>query len=248
MAAFNEPTDPIVGWVWTKPKRDGYVGPVPSTRREGFRLIVNTRDERGHKPHAHVVKGGTKVKVTLDASLTAYEPKGMKKADIVRARELVGANFGKLMTWWDTTMAKPIPDRIPVPPMSEAMYRNTIRTAKKDEPTDVVTARFRPKSDVLVLTLRSGIMLAFPRAHVREIARIDPQNVGLVEVQPGGDGISFLSHDIDISIPGLLADELGALFARAIDKRRRGKTSSKKGSVSPKNDERGGRRRKPVAA
>lgn len=74
---------------------------VPSIRREGFRLIVNTRDERGHEPHAHVVKGRTKVKVMLDASLTPYESKGMKKADIARARELVGANFGKLMTWWE---------------------------------------------------------------------------------------------------------------------------------------------------
>ena len=123
-------------------------------------------------------------------------------------------------------MAKPIPDRIPVPPMSESMYRNAIRTAKKDEPTDVIAARFKPRSDVLVLTLRSGITLEFPRAHVREIARIDPQNVGRVEVQPGGDGISFLSHDIDISIPGLLADELGALFARGFPKKRRARRTA----------------------
>ncbi len=123
-------------------------------------------------------------------------------------------------------MAKPIPDRIPVPPMSEPMYQNAIRTAKKDEPTDVVAARFKPKSDVLVLTLRSGITLEIPRAHVREIARIDPQHVGRVEVQPGGDGISFLSHDIDISIPGLLADELGALFARGLPKKRRARRTA----------------------
>jgi hypothetical protein len=144
-------------------------------------------------------------------------------------------------------MAKPIPDRIPVPPMSESMYRNALRTAKKDEPTDVVAARFKPKSDVLVLTLRSGITLEFPRTHVREIARIAPQNVGRVEVQPGGDGISFLNHDIDISIPGLLADELGTLFARAIGKRGRGKTSPKKSAASRKNGERGGRRKSMAA-
>lgn len=144
-------------------------------------------------------------------------------------------------------MAKPIPDRIPVPPMSESMYRNALRTAKKDEPTDVVAARFRPKSDVLALSLRSGITLEFPRAHIRELAGIEPQRIGRVEVQPGGDGISFRSHDIDISVPGLLADELGTLFARAIGQRARGKTSPKKSAASRKNGERGGRR-KAVAA
>ena len=64
---------------------------VPSVRFGSFRLIVNTRDERGHEPHVHVVKGNTKVKIVLDASLTPYEPKGMNRADIARARELVGA-------------------------------------------------------------------------------------------------------------------------------------------------------------
>jgi protein tyrosine phosphatase (PTP) superfamily phosphohydrolase (DUF442 family) len=73
---------------------------MPSITGQGFRLIINTRDERGHEPHAHVVKGRAKVKIALEASLTPYDVRNMSRRDIARARELVGANFGVLMKWW----------------------------------------------------------------------------------------------------------------------------------------------------
>ena len=73
---------------------------MPSIEVEGFRLTVNTRDERGHGPHVHVIKAGTKVCIALDASLSPYRLVGMKKRDIARARELVGEHFGQLMQWW----------------------------------------------------------------------------------------------------------------------------------------------------
>jgi hypothetical protein len=73
---------------------------MPTLEVEGFRLTVNSRDERGHKPHVHVIKAGTKVLVTLDASLAPYGLRGMSRRDVARARELVGAHFGQLMDWW----------------------------------------------------------------------------------------------------------------------------------------------------
>jgi len=56
---------------------------------EGFRIVVNTRDERGHRPHVHVIKGAAKCKVILDSELTPYDIR-MSKRDVRRARELVG--------------------------------------------------------------------------------------------------------------------------------------------------------------
>jgi hypothetical protein len=41
------------------------------------------------------------VQIFLDASLTAYNAQKMSSRDIARARELVGAHFGKLMRWWE---------------------------------------------------------------------------------------------------------------------------------------------------
>jgi hypothetical protein len=60
---------------------------MPTLEIEGFRLTINSRDERGHGAHAHV-------------RLAPYRVVGMKRRNIARARELVGENFGQLMEWW----------------------------------------------------------------------------------------------------------------------------------------------------
>lgn len=74
---------------------------MPSLIAEGFRLIINTRDERGHRPHVHVVKAGTKCKVVLDATLAVYDVVGMSRRNIVRARDLVRNNFTHLVERWN---------------------------------------------------------------------------------------------------------------------------------------------------
>jgi hypothetical protein len=84
----------------TKPIPLRYRDKVPTLEIEGFRLTVNSRDERGHKPHVHVIKAGTKVLITLDSSLTPYKLVGMSKRDVTRARELVAEHFGQLLEWW----------------------------------------------------------------------------------------------------------------------------------------------------
>ena len=81
------------------------------------------------------------------------------------------------------------------------------------------------------LTLRKGVIIRLPRTHIRELADSLPADIGKVEIQPGGDAISFRSIDVDIYVPGLLADELGHLFAKAMGRRSKGRTSEKKGSI-----------------
>ncbi len=145
-------------------------------------------------------------------------------------------------------MVKPVPRTVRVPPMTDAMYGTAIKPGKKDEPTDVVSARYNRPSDTLDLGLRNGIQVRFPRAHIRELAAWLPKEIGRVDIQPGGDGISIRNLDVDISVPGLLADELGALFARAIGRRARGKTSEKKAASSRANGSQQKHRRAPSAA
>jgi uncharacterized protein DUF4160 len=74
---------------------------VPGVEIEGFRIVVNTRDERGHKPHVHVIKGRTRCKIVLDSSLTPYDIVRMPQRDVRRARELVGDNFGFFADLWE---------------------------------------------------------------------------------------------------------------------------------------------------
>jgi hypothetical protein len=73
---------------------------VPGIEAEGFRIVVNTRDERGHKPHVHVIKDREKCKIILDATLQPYDIR-MTKQHVRRARELVGDHFGELVRLWE---------------------------------------------------------------------------------------------------------------------------------------------------
>ena len=63
---------------------------MPGFEAAGYRLVVNTRDERGHRPHVHVIRGPGKVKIQLDADLTPYDAVRLTRREIARARELVG--------------------------------------------------------------------------------------------------------------------------------------------------------------
>jgi hypothetical protein len=48
----------------------------------------------------HVIKGPQKCKIELDETLRPYDIR-MSKRDVRRARELVGAHFGKLFDLWE---------------------------------------------------------------------------------------------------------------------------------------------------
>jgi hypothetical protein len=144
-------------------------------------------------------------------------------------------------------MAK-VPARIPVPPLTDAMYDRGVRNTKKGDPFDVVCARYSRNQDVLDVTLRNGIAVRFPRKQIRELAGAKPAKLASVEIQPGGDGITFREIDVDIYVPGLLVDELGSVFARALGRKTRGLTSRKKAAASRANGRKGGRPKKSKAA
>ena len=134
-----------------------------------------------------------------------------------------------------------------IPPFTDAMYRAALKNAKRDEPIDVVRARYDRKADTLNLTLRKGITVCFPRRQIWEIAKAKPADLRKVEIQPGGDGISIRSVNVDIYVPGLLAEELGSLFAKANGRKSLGRTSPKKAAASRENGRNGGRPRKTAA-
>jgi len=140
-------------------------------------------------------------------------------------------------------MRKRFPKRIPVPPFTDAMYERALKNSRRLQPFDVVAARYDRKEDMLHLTLRKGVRVQLPRAHIRELAKAAPDELATVEIQPGGDGLTFRRLNADIYVPGLLADELGSLFAKALGRRGRGHTSTKKAAASRKNGRKGGRPR-----
>lgn len=74
---------------------------MPGKEFDGFRIVVNTRDERGHRPHVHAIKGTTKCKIVLARSLVAYDIVRMTAKNVRRARELVADNFGFFLDLWE---------------------------------------------------------------------------------------------------------------------------------------------------
>ena len=140
-------------------------------------------------------------------------------------------------------MRKRFPERIPAPSLTHAMYERALKNSRRSQPFDVVAARYDRKEDMLHLTLRKGVRVQLPRTHIRELAKAAPEELAMIEIHPGGDGITFRRLNADIYVPGLLADELGTLFAKALGRRARGHTSTKKAAASRKNGRKGGRPR-----
>jgi hypothetical protein len=127
--------------------------------------------------------------------------------------------------------------------LTDEMWAQAIRFTKRDHPFDVVRARYDRKTDRLVLIFRNGICLGFPRSSVEELRDAKPEQLAHVAIQPGGEGISIRAVDVDISVPGLLADKLGGVFAKALGRRGKWHTSAKKAAASRRNGRRGGRPR-----
>lgn len=132
------------------------------------------------------------------------------------------------------------PTHRPVPPLTDEMYDRG-RATVAEAPHDLVRAHYFCEDDALELTLRNGVQVRLPRMRIRELAAASEASLSKVEIQAGGDGITFRDIDVDIYVPGLLADELGVLFAKALGRKTRGRSSAKKAEASRANGRKGGR-------
>ncbi len=125
-------------------------------------------------------------------------------------------------------------------PTEQEFAAVTRRTAQKMKRLLLaVSARYDRRAERVMITLNNGAMVGFPLSVLPGLENAKPEDLGRIEVQGGGYGIHVKSLDADISIPALLADQLGSTaMSRAVAR----------ANASKANGKRGGRPRKQQAA
>jgi len=133
----------------------------------------------------------------------------------------------------------------PPPPMTRAQYERARAQGERlvRSPFALIEARYDESADSLFFRFRNGSTVSLPRRQIREIAKALPGSLRKIEIQGGLDGFSIEEIDVDIYLPGLIADEFAELFARGMGKKALGKSSEKKARSSALNGKRGGRPR-----
>ena len=113
------------------------------------------------------------------------------------------------------------------------------------EPT-AVAARYDRRRDRVVVSLNSGLELAFPPAMAEGLQNATPSELANIEISPSGLGIHFPAADAHLYVPALLGGIFGSkTFMAAELGRAGGKTrSAAKSAAARANGRRGGRPRK----
>ena len=84
------------------------------------------------------------------------------------------------------------------------------RAAKKAAFPAVVSARYDRRISRIVITLASGLDLAFSPKHAQGLEHAHPADLVGAEITPSGLGIHFPKLDADVYIPALLEGFLGS--------------------------------------
>lgn len=128
----------------------------------------------------------------------------------------------------------------------EAVQRGTER--QQDEPL-AVSARYDGRRDRVIISLDTGVELAFPPDLAEGLQNASPADLAKIEISPSGFGLHFPKLDADLYVPALLKGVFGSKSWIAAQLGREGGRSRSRAKVAAAraNGKRGGRPRKPTA-
>ena len=111
----------------------------------------------------------------------------------------------------------------------------------------VVAVRYDAERERIVLTLGTGVEVAFEPRLAQGFEKARPADLDVAEISPSGLGVHFPKIDADIYLPGLLDGLLGSKrYLAARNGKLGGKASSPaKRQAARENGKLGGRPRKP---
>jgi hypothetical protein len=113
----------------------------------------------------------------------------------------------------------------------------THRTAqKRKHQLLAVDARYDRRSERVMITLNNDAVVGFPLAVLPGLEHATPDDLRKIEVEGEGYGLHVASLDADISIPRLLADQLGStVMRRAVARANASKANGRLGGRPRKN-------------
>ena len=123
---------------------------------------------------------------------------------------------------------------------------NRRASAKKAAFPTVVAVRYDRRVSRVVITLVSGLELAFSPKHAQGLEHAHPADLADAEITPSGLGIHFPKLDADLYIPALLEGFLGSKrwIAAEMGKLGGASSSAAKAGAARKNRKLGGRPKK----
>ena len=97
----------------------------------------------------------------------------------------------------------------------------------------------------IIINFNNGATFSFLPKSIREIATLEPEVLATVNLVPSGKGLRWETHDIDLSIPGLLLEMFGSNIWNKEIAAKGGKARSLRKAMAAKaNGKKGGRPRK----
>jgi hypothetical protein len=110
----------------------------------------------------------------------------------------------------------------------EAITRRTARWMKRQ--LLAVDARYDRRGERVMITLNNGAVVGFPLTVLPGLEHATPNDLRKIEVEAGGYGLHVAALDADISVPSLLAEQLGStVMKRAVARANASKANGRLG-------------------
>jgi hypothetical protein len=124
--------------------------------------------------------------------------------------------------------------RIPAARVREQADHDTgLRAAK---------AFYDPINELVMIETTRGFRWGIPKARIPALHGASPEDLIQLTLSPSGDGLHWEGLDVQLSVPGLLVDALGAgTLARELARRGGQATSEAKAEAARRNGTKGGR-------
>lgn len=114
------------------------------------------------------------------------------------------------------------------------------RVAAETEPR-AMAARYDEGSGRIEITLRAGLVFAFPASRYPELAALSSDLLSRVRVTASGHGLHWDQADVHLAVPQLVADLFGGWAAQTTGREGGKSRSPAKQEAARKNAQRGGR-------